>query len=225
MSAAFAGAGGIAVLAFYVLRSDGPPGAHVDDAPLPIRKTDDFSTRGERKTAAVTVTARPPFNEPASGGPPKTQSSPAWTPDLLRNLGGFAIPPPSGMESIDNAFAAEPVDPAWAPGREADILEEISQTTGLQVITIQVKCRTSACRVQMSQTVPVPERAGEFAPDPIYFGLFDRLGYLGSARYPMAVTFKAYGTATWVVYLARANASEVAEERIRDRLSQQSRGR
>jgi hypothetical protein len=109
---------------------------------------------------------------------------------------------------------AEPVDPLWAPGREADILGEIAQTTGLQVITVQVECRTSKCRVQMSQRTSPPQRARGFSPDPIYYDLFNRLGYLGSARYPIVVTDDAYGTATWVVYFARASASEVATERL-----------
>ena len=208
----------VVVLALRLLRSDAPPAAHVDDAPLAVGEAHDVSYDRARKATDVAVVATPPRdgrgrelrNAPLRRESPKTHAFPTWIADVV------AVPLPTGMQNVDSAFAAEPVDPQWAPNREAEILGEIAQTTGLQVRTIQVQCRTTACRVQIAQSVPVPDRASEFVPDASYYKLFDRLGYQGSARYPMAIIPDGAGTATWVVYLARADAGEVAAERLRD---------
>ena len=53
-----------------------------------------------------------------------------------------------GMASIEKAFAAEAVDPLWATGAERNILGQIAQAN-LQLVTMQVECRTSMCRVQL----------------------------------------------------------------------------
>jgi hypothetical protein len=52
------------------------------------------------------------------------------------------------MASIEKAFAAEAVDPLWATGVERNILDQIAQVN-LQLVTMQVECRTSMCRVQL----------------------------------------------------------------------------
>jgi hypothetical protein len=213
-----AGALCVVVLGLRFLRSDVSPVARVDNAPLPAGAANDVSYDRARKAADVAVVATPAQDGRASElrdaplrrASPQTHAFPTWTADAL------AVPLPTGMQNVDSAFAAEPVDPLWATNREAEILGELAQTTGLQVRTIQVECRTTACRVQIAQSVPVPDRANGFAPDANYYKLFDRLGYQGSARYPMAITPDGAGTATWVVYLARANAGQVAAERLRD---------
>jgi hypothetical protein len=55
-----------------------------------------------------------------------------------------------GMASIEKAFAAEAVDPLWATGVERNILDQIAQVN-LQLVTMQVECRTSMCRLQLVQ--------------------------------------------------------------------------
>jgi len=47
-------------------------------------------------------------------------------------------------------FRAESVDPLWAQGMEARILDEIAQIAGLELFALQVECRTSLCRVQLT---------------------------------------------------------------------------
>lgn len=218
IAALLAGALFVVVLAFRFVRSDAPLVAHVDDAPLPAGKANNVSYDPARKAADAVVVAKPPQHErrselrdaPLRRESPQTRAFKTWRADAL------AAPLPTGMQNVDSAFAAEPVDSLWAPNREAEILSKIAQTTGLQVRTIQVECRTTACRVQIAQSVPVPDRVSEFVSDASYYELFDRLGYQGSARYPMAITPDGAGTAIWVVYLARANAGEVAAERLRD---------
>jgi len=212
----------VAVLALrFMPWSDAPPGAHVRDVPLPAGEANDVSYDRAQEAANVeVVVATPPLQNgrgsmlrdaPLRRDSPKTHASPAWT------TAARAVPLPTrGMQEIDSAFAAEPVDPLWAPAREAEMLGEIAQTTGLQVRTLQVECRTTKCRVQIAQSVPVPDRASGFVPEAIYYKLFDRLGYQGAARYPIVITPDGAGTATWVAYVARANAAEVFAERLRD---------
>jgi hypothetical protein len=53
-----------------------------------------------------------------------------------------------GLASIENAFAAEAVDPLWATGMEGHILGQLTQAN-LQLVTMQVECRTSMCRIQL----------------------------------------------------------------------------
>ena len=53
-----------------------------------------------------------------------------------------------GMAGIEKAFSAEPVDPLWATGMEGHILGQLAQAN-LQLVTMQVECRTSMCRVQL----------------------------------------------------------------------------
>jgi hypothetical protein len=55
------------------------------------------------------------------------------------------------IEQVEREIAAENTDPLWAAPMEARILGEISQKAfGLEIIDIQVECRTTLCRVQMA---------------------------------------------------------------------------
>ncbi len=61
------------------------------------------------------------------------------------------------VESLDQqerAFAAESADSQWANSAEAGILGSISELTNLRLMTLEVNCKTSTCRLQ------VAERAG-----------------------------------------------------------------
>jgi hypothetical protein len=53
-----------------------------------------------------------------------------------------------GMAGIEQAFAAERVHPLWAAETEGNILGQLAQAK-LQLVTMQVECRTSMCRVQL----------------------------------------------------------------------------
>ena len=67
-----------------------------------------------------------------------------------------------GLTSIEKAFAAERVDPLWATGMERNILDKLAQAPGLQVVTMQVECRTSMCRVQLVEPPSKPRDPGTF---------------------------------------------------------------
>lgn len=48
-------------------------------------------------------------------------------------------------------FAVEPIDPEWAPRAQTDIISRFAEQPGLQLLALQVECRTTMCQVQMTQ--------------------------------------------------------------------------
>jgi hypothetical protein len=59
--------------------------------------------------------------------------------------------PPELVEG-EREFAAEPIDATWAPGAEADLLAKFAQMPGLKLIDLQVECRSTMCRFQLTQS-------------------------------------------------------------------------
>ena len=51
---------------------------------------------------------------------------------------------PPQMAAGEREFAAEPVDAAWAPGAEADVLAKFAQMPGLKLIDLQVGTKSVA---------------------------------------------------------------------------------
>jgi hypothetical protein len=49
----------------------------------------------------------------------------------------------------------EPVDPEWAPGARTQIVSKIAEQPGLELISVNVECRTTMCYVELAQPVPV----------------------------------------------------------------------
>jgi hypothetical protein len=99
----------------------------------------------------------------------------------------------SGLEAIEQAFAAERVDSLWATGMEGDILGHIAQAN-LQLVTMQVECRTSMCRVQLAESPSKIPDMNAFRDLVRGFGLdVWRMQNLGNES----------GATTTVAYLAR----------------------
>jgi hypothetical protein len=48
-------------------------------------------------------------------------------------------------------WAAEPVDPEWASLARTQILSKVAERPGLALIALQVECKTTMCRVEMTQ--------------------------------------------------------------------------
>ena len=99
-----------------------------------------------------------------------------------------------GLASIEQAFAAEPVDPLWATGMEGSILGQIAQAKGLQVVTMQVECRTSMCRVQLVESPSKRTDPGTF---------HDLVRDLGLDVWRVNGLVDQNGTRTLVAHLAR----------------------
>ncbi len=75
-----------------------------------------------------------------------------------------------GLASIETAFAAEAVDPLWASGMERNILDQLAHAN-LRLVTMQVECRTSMCRVQLIEPQSKPRDPGAFLDLVRGFGL------------------------------------------------------
>ena len=98
-----------------------------------------------------------------------------------------------GMAGIEQAFAAERVDPFWATEMEGHILGQLAQAN-LQLVTMQVECRTSMCRIQLVE--PPSKR-----PDMNAFQ--DLVRGFGLDVWRMQGFGNQSGATTTVAYLAR----------------------
>ena len=80
---------------------------------------------------------------------------------------------PPGLAEGEREFAAEPVDAAWAPGAETDLFAVFAQIPRLALIDLQVECRSTMCRVQLTQ--PRGATAADGGPRPFNI-LLDSVG-------------------------------------------------
>ena len=144
------------------------------DAPAVEQAAPDATPRvgasGPSEDAPAAAAA--PNNEPAVGAVANAPRSPlpGETPatpmaqmlaDRQQNTivrdapGGAELPP--GLVEGEREFAAEPVDGTWAPGAESKLLATFAQMPGLKLIDLQVECRSTMCRLQLTQP---PSSAG-----------------------------------------------------------------
>jgi hypothetical protein len=68
---------------------------------------------------------------------------------IQNNTGNGGVPP--ALVDGEREFAAEPIDATWALGAEAKLLGTFARIPGLQLIDLQVHCRSTMCRLQMTQ--------------------------------------------------------------------------
>ena len=120
---------------------------------------------------------------------------------------------PPEMVAGEREFAAEPVDATWAPGAEADLLAKFAQMPGLQLLDLQVECRSTMCRLQLTQ--PSGSQAVEGGSRPFNI-LLDSVGL--EPRWKMAIGDRS-GLMKSVAYLWRegfAPQREAGEPRETD---------
>jgi hypothetical protein len=182
----------IAVLASAYVWLDAP---HVVE-PAPDASRGDPPRRVE--VAPDAVEGGPARVEDRLSVPPRASyTRPAYALQLMAKYP--ERPPQPAFVAADGRFAAEAVDPLWAPSIEAEILDEFAQVSSVQLVTLEVECRTTVCRIE------VLERAvggREMRPEeraPIFGQVAARLE-LGS---PKASLFETDGTVTSLGYLAR----------------------
>jgi hypothetical protein len=127
--------------------------------------------------AVAVAVARPAAEEraPLPGEAPTTPMTKLLA-DLQSNAslartGPPPLPIPSEMIEGERAFSVEPIDAAWAPGAEANLLAKFAQMQGLKLIDLRVECRSTMCRVELSQPPAAP---GERPPS--FSGLLDSVG-------------------------------------------------
>ena len=140
-------------------------------------------------------------DQPAASDPVEPPVQVALTPmeQKARSAQFLANPELAGMEQ---AFAAERVDPLWATGMEGNILGHLAQAN-LQLVTMQVECRTSMCRVQLMER---PSKSPDMA------AFRDLVRGFGLDVWRMQNLGNQSGATTTVAYLARRESLSPAQQ-------------
>ena len=150
----------------------------------------------ERSSPPATDDAPTPSDQSAASDPVEPPvllaDQVALTPMEQKAQSARALIDP-GMAAIEQAFAAEAVDPLWATGVERSILGQLAQAN-LQLVTMQVECRTSMCRVQLMEP---PSKSPDMA------AFRDLVRGFGLDVWRMQNLGNQSGATTTVAYLAR----------------------
>jgi hypothetical protein len=192
ISAVIVGAIVIAALVFSLRHEpqNGPEAASKD--PSTPQETQAVPTAQPRIPDATAVSNDASPREQAPDQPGTALPQPSPPAPISEALEELRLPPIPEILETEHAFTAEAVDPRWAPEAEAHILGEIAQVTGLKLVTLRVECKTSLCRLHVSQ-----QELSRSNPFP---KLVDRLGL--KPRWVMAVVDRN-GVPTSLAYLKR----------------------
>jgi hypothetical protein len=143
----------------------------------PVVANESSSRIAEPKTpvAETPPLAEAPVGEAAPAPSVERAPLPGETPStpMVNLLAGREEGPPPQLIEGEREFAAEPVDAIWAPGAEADLLAKFAQMPRLSLIDLQVECRSTMCRLQLTQPSGAPATAG--GPRPFNI-LLDSIG-------------------------------------------------
>jgi hypothetical protein len=152
---------------------------------LPVHAGESSSVAEPQRPAADTPPlAEAPIGEAAPAPSVERAPLPGETPStpMANLLTGREDAPPAQLIEGEREFAAEPVDAAWAPGAEADLLAKFAQMPRLSLIDLQVECRSTMCRLQLTQPGGAP--AADGGPRPFNI-LLDSVGL--EPRWMMAI--------------------------------------
>jgi hypothetical protein len=113
------------------------------------------------------------------------------------------------IEANERDLAAEGKDPLWSTDMERQIVSEISQKAlGLEITDLQVDCRTTRCRVNMTFALQLLQKtfAGT-SSDTVWDGRQPVMFFVKALdldfRQQVAVGLNAYGTPVLVGYVFR----------------------
>ncbi len=191
---------GLSVLV-WLIPYDPQPDGEIQVAPpvAPIMATPESRSKPAMDDAPV-LSDEPAADDPA--GPPVLLSDQvALTPMEQKAQSARALVNP-GMAGVEQAFAAERVDPLWATETEGNILGQLAQAN-LQLATMQVECRTSMCRVQL---VEPPSKSPDMA------AFRDLVRGFGLDVWRMQNLGNQSGATTTVGYLARRDSMSPAQQ-------------
>ena len=135
---------------------------------------------------------------------------------IAEALEGLQLPPMPELIKAERAFAAERADPLWADATEGYILGEIARTTGLQLVTLQVECRTSMCRLHLVERgsqdaeprIVFPSVRAAPARDPQTGAFANLVAGLDLDPRWVASVVDGKGTPTSLAYLARRGSAD-----------------
>jgi hypothetical protein len=177
--AAVAGGGVVIAIALVSLFRPAPESTFEEaaDAAPPVPSVADFSPANPVPTAAA-PTASSESNVERAPLPGEALTTPMAQAiaDLRSNMiitsRGPEVPDPTRAQVAaegERQFGAEAIDSEWAPGAEAALLAKIAQTPGLELIDLQVQCRSTMCRLELTQPRRIPgETAGPPFPKLLY---------------------------------------------------------
>ncbi len=186
----------LVVLVWLIPYDPGPDGQiHVPPPVAPVVAAPESGSTPATDDAPV-ISDQPAASDPAE---PPVQVALSPMAQKARSLQFLADP---GLAGMEQAFAAERVDPLWATGMEGNILGHIAQAN-LQLVTMQVECRTSMCRVQLMERPSKSADMNAFRDLVRGFGLdVWRMQNLGNQS----------GATTTVAYLARRESMSPAQQ-------------
>jgi hypothetical protein len=103
--------------------------------------------------AGVALRADAPTESNAAA--PLLPNQPAATPmgDVLAARG---MPAPPELLETERTFAAEPRDPDWSTAAESQVLAKFAEMPGLELVSLEVECRQTLCRLQFVSPRTVP---------------------------------------------------------------------
>ena len=182
----------VLMVVVWLIPYDPPPDGQIQ-VPPPVAPV--IATPESRSTPAIDdapVLSDEPTTDDPTEPPVLLSDQVALTPMEQKAQSARALIDP-GMAGIEQAFAAERVDPLWATGMEGHILGQLAQTD-LQLVTMQVECRTSMCRVQL---VERPSKSPDMA------AFRDLVRGFGLDVWRMLGSRNQSGATTKVAYLAR----------------------
>jgi hypothetical protein len=175
-----------------------------DDAPA-AAPPESVAERADRRAPVAEEPAA--VADAARGSAVQSAANPVQTPEAaplpgqvpatpMTQLFANRQEPPPALAEGERAFVAEPIDATWAPGAEADLLAKFAQMPGLKLIDLNVECRSTMCRLQLTQPSGGPEPDGG-RPFNI---LLDEIGY--EPRWMMAIAERS-GPMRSIAYLWR----------------------
>ena len=208
----------VAVGVRYYAREEAPHGAN--DGPRTEAKASEtvapsFATAGgapDRSVPRPGTRDRTEDESQAAGGT-DDQAVAAVTTPAERAVGGIgdlkaplkvSVPTIPEFGQTLRQFAAERSDPSWSAATEARILREISQATGLSAGDVQVGCRTTLCRVLLTNP--------QFVPNARYRAFNELVASFGLKELWSFALPDENGTMFSVAYVQRGDASTAPSE-------------
>jgi hypothetical protein len=159
----------VGLIALNFLRSESPAGGEIVPL-LPTSNTSEGSPLAEG--ARLPPSSHVPSASAAQRG--NTAAEPTTVSPLLPNqvpatpmadvLARRGMPVIPELIETERAFATESSDPAWSTAAEAQILAKIAEVPGLELVSLDVECRQTLCRLQFVTPGPHPNGPPSAAP-------------------------------------------------------------
>jgi hypothetical protein len=190
----------VLIVVVWLIPYDPLPDGEIQVPPpvAPVVATPESGSTPATDNAPV-ISDQPAVNDPVEPLLQPDQVALSPMAQKARSLQFLANP---GLAGMEQAFAAERVDPLWATGMEGNILGQLAQAN-LQLVTMQVECRTSMCLVELVEGPSKRTDPGTF---------HDLVRDLGLDVWRVMRFVDQNGTPTLAAYLARRESMSPAQQ-------------